>query len=159
MFEISWSELLILAIVTLVFVGPKDLPIFLRTIGKYAGVIRRQAAEIRTQFDTAMREAEFEAMKKEFEGVQSSVNAEVMGAKAAMDEAAKASEVIAEQRPNPLVPGSMLPPLSTQPAPQPVPHVEPAPVVPTPVAHSVPGTTAPIPSSPAVIPSPAKAET
>ena len=47
MFEISWSELLILAVVTLLFVGPKDLPIFLRTIGRYAGAPRRQAAEFR----------------------------------------------------------------------------------------------------------------
>ncbi len=41
MFDISWSELLILGIVTLVFVGPKELPVFLRTLGRYAGTVRR----------------------------------------------------------------------------------------------------------------------
>ncbi len=60
MFEISWSELLILAIVTLVFVGPKELPVFLRTLGRYAGVVRRHANEFKAQFDAAMREAELE---------------------------------------------------------------------------------------------------
>ena len=92
MFEISWSELLILAIVTLVFVGPKDLPVFLRTLGKYAGVIRRQASEIRSQFDEAMREAELDAMKKEVESLQTSVNAEVMGAQQSINDAAQASK-------------------------------------------------------------------
>jgi sec-independent protein translocase protein TatB len=78
MFEISWSELLILGIVTLIFVGPKELPVFLRTLGRYAGSIRRQAAEFRAQFDEALREAELDSVKKEFETMQASVNAEVM---------------------------------------------------------------------------------
>jgi sec-independent protein translocase protein TatB len=90
MFEISWSELLILAIVTLIFVGPKELPVFLRTLGRYAGSVKRQANEFRAQFDAAMREAELDAVKKEFEGMQASVNAEVMGAKQAFDDAARA---------------------------------------------------------------------
>lgn len=112
MFEISWSELLILAIVTLIFVGPKDLPVFLRTLGRYAGAIKRQASEIRAQFDAAMREAELDAMKKEVESMQASVNSEVMGAKMAIDEAGKASAVVApgtSSMPNPLVPGSTFP--------------------------------------------------
>ena len=57
MFDITSSKLLILAIVALIVVGPKDLPILLRTIGKYLGIIRRHAAEFRGQFDEAMREA------------------------------------------------------------------------------------------------------
>ena len=44
MFDITSSKLLILAIVALLVVGPKDLPLLLRTIGKYMGVIRRHAA-------------------------------------------------------------------------------------------------------------------
>lgn len=78
MFEISWSELLILGIVTLIFVGPKELPVFLRTLGRYAGSIKRQANEFRAQFDEALREAELDSVKKEFENMQASVNAEVM---------------------------------------------------------------------------------
>lgn len=86
MFEISWSELLILGIVTLIFVGPKELPVFLRTIGRYAGSLKRQASEFRAHFDAAMREAELDAMKQEVEAMQTSVNAEVMGAKRSLDD-------------------------------------------------------------------------
>lgn len=80
MLEISWSELLILAVVTLVFVGPKELPVFLRTIGRYAGMARRQANEFKSHFDAAMREAELAQMQEEMEKMQAAVNAEVMGA-------------------------------------------------------------------------------
>jgi sec-independent protein translocase protein TatB len=75
MFDITSSKLLILAIVALIVVGPKDLPILLRTLGKYLGVIRRQAAEFRSQFDEAMREAELDHLKKEFEDVTREVRA------------------------------------------------------------------------------------
>ena len=83
MFDITSSKLLILAIVALIVVGPKDLPILLRTVGKYLGVIRRQAAEFRQQFDEAMREAELDQLKKEFENVKREV-------RATMDEGARA---------------------------------------------------------------------
>jgi sec-independent protein translocase protein TatB len=85
MFDITSSKLLILAIVALIVVGPKDLPILLRTVGKYLGVIRRQAAEFRQQFDEAMREAELDHLKKEFEDVKLEVSA-------TMDEVARAVE-------------------------------------------------------------------
>jgi sec-independent protein translocase protein TatB len=85
MFDITSSKLLILAIVALIVVGPKDLPILLRTVGKYLGVIRRQAAEFRQQFDEAMREAELDHLKKEFENVKREV-------RATMDEGARAVE-------------------------------------------------------------------
>jgi sec-independent protein translocase protein TatB len=70
MFDITSSKLLILAVVALIVVGPKDLPILLRTVGKYLGVIRRQAAEFRGQLDQAMREAELDELQREFEGVR-----------------------------------------------------------------------------------------
>ena len=73
MFDISWSELLILAIVALIFVGPKELPKFLAALGRYAGVIRRHANEFRQQFEQAMREAELDQIKNEVEGVRESV--------------------------------------------------------------------------------------
>ncbi len=60
MFDVSWSELLILAIVALIFVGPKELPRLLNTLGRYAGVVRRHANEFRSYFEQAMREAELE---------------------------------------------------------------------------------------------------
>ncbi len=75
MFDITSSKLLILAIVALIVVGPKDLPILLRTVGKYLGIIRRHAAEFRGQFDEAMREAELDGLKKEFDAVSREVRA------------------------------------------------------------------------------------
>ena len=92
MLEISWSEILILAVVTLLFVGPKELPVFLRTIGRYAGMARRQAAEFRAQFDAAMREAEFSQMKEEMEKMQASVNSEVLAVEKSFKEAEQASK-------------------------------------------------------------------
>lgn len=67
MFDISYSKILILAAIALIVVGPKDLPRLLRTVGKYLGVIKRQAAEFRSQFDEAMRDSELADLKKEIE--------------------------------------------------------------------------------------------
>lgn len=97
MFDISWSELLILGIVTLVFVGPKELPVFLRTLGRYAGIVRRHANEFKAQFDAAMREAELDSMRKEVEQMQSSINSEVMKVKSSIDDAGAAAKIEAPQ--------------------------------------------------------------
>jgi sec-independent protein translocase protein TatB len=69
MFDITSSKLLILGIVALLVIGPKDLPALLRTIGKYVGIIKRQAAEFRAQFDEAIRESEFADLKKDVESL------------------------------------------------------------------------------------------
>lgn len=58
MFDIGWSEILVIGIVALVVIGPKDLPRVLRALGKWTGQMRRMAGEFRRQFDDAMREAE-----------------------------------------------------------------------------------------------------
>ena len=67
MFDLTSSKLLILGIVALLVVGPKDFPILLRTIGKYVGMIKKQAAEFRSQFDEAMRDAELQQLKNDVE--------------------------------------------------------------------------------------------
>jgi len=85
MFDITSSKLLILAIVALLVVGPKDLPILLRTVGKYLGVIRRQAAEFRAQFDEAVRETELEQLKKDFESVGRDMKSTMQEGAAAID--------------------------------------------------------------------------
>lgn len=121
MFDISWSELLILGIVTLVFVGPKELPVFLRTLGRYAGTVRRHANEFKAQFDAAMREAEFDSMRKEVAEMQTSINSEVMKAKSSIDEAGAAAKIEAAKietkmsEPQPAA-GLAQPPLPAPPA-------------------------------------------
>lgn len=64
MFDIGWSELLIIAVVAIIVVGPKDLPRMLRSLGKYAGQLRRTAGEFRAQFDEAIRESELDDIRK-----------------------------------------------------------------------------------------------
>ena len=60
MFDIGWSEILVIAVVAIVVVGPKDLPRMLRTFGKTMGTVRRTANDFKRQFDDALREAERE---------------------------------------------------------------------------------------------------
>jgi sec-independent protein translocase protein TatB len=69
MFDITSSKLLLLGIVALLVIGPKDFPALLRTIGKYVGIIRGQAKEFRAQFDEAMRESELSDLKKDVENI------------------------------------------------------------------------------------------
>ncbi len=69
MFDITSSKLLLLAIVALLVIGPKDFPVLLRTIGRYVGIIRGHAREFRAQFDEAMRESELADLKKEMETI------------------------------------------------------------------------------------------
>jgi sec-independent protein translocase protein TatB len=64
MFDIGWSELVVIAVVALIAIGPKELPGVLRTVGNYMGKIRRMASEFQGQFQEAMREAEMADLKK-----------------------------------------------------------------------------------------------
>lgn len=63
MFDIGWTELLVIAVVAIIVVGPKDLPAMLRTLGRYAGKVRRTASEFRSQFDEALRESELDELR------------------------------------------------------------------------------------------------
>ncbi len=65
MFDIGWSELLLIGIVALIAIGPKELPGALRTLGQWMGKVRRMASEFQNQFHEAMREAELADLKKE----------------------------------------------------------------------------------------------
>ncbi len=65
MFDIGWGELLVIGIVALVVIGPKELPALLRTMGQGMAKLRRMAAEFQGQFQEAMREAEIAELKKE----------------------------------------------------------------------------------------------
>ncbi len=71
MFDIGWTELLVIAVVAIVVVGPKDLPRLLRTLGRYLGKLRQTANEFRAQIDEAMRESELEDLRKEVEELKS----------------------------------------------------------------------------------------
>jgi sec-independent protein translocase protein TatB len=64
MFDIGWSELVVIAVVALIAIGPKELPGVLRTLGTYMRKIRGMASEFQGQFQEAMREAEMADLKK-----------------------------------------------------------------------------------------------
>ncbi len=70
MFDIGWSELLVIAVVALIAIGPKELPGVLRMVGQWMGKARRMAAEFQGQFNEAMREAEMADLKKSFDEVR-----------------------------------------------------------------------------------------
>jgi sec-independent protein translocase protein TatB len=65
MFDISWTEFLLVGIVALIVIGPKELPGVLRTLGQYTRKVRGMAAEFQNQFQEAMREAEMADLKKQ----------------------------------------------------------------------------------------------
>ena len=64
---LGWMELLILAALAIVVVGPKDLPILMRTIGRFVGKARALAREFQESFEEIAREAELEELRKENE--------------------------------------------------------------------------------------------
>lgn len=64
MFDLGWSELLIIGVVALVVVGPKELPKMFRMAGHVLSVVRKLAGEFQDQFKEAMREAELDDVKK-----------------------------------------------------------------------------------------------
>jgi sec-independent protein translocase protein TatB len=65
MFDISWSEFLLIGVIALIVIGPKELPGVLRTLGQYTRKVRGMAADFQNQFQEAMREAEMADLKKQ----------------------------------------------------------------------------------------------
>jgi sec-independent protein translocase protein TatB len=69
MFDLGWGKIIIIAVIALVVIGPKELPAVLRTVGQWMGKIRRMAAEFQGQFQEAMREAEMADLKKSIDSI------------------------------------------------------------------------------------------
>jgi sec-independent protein translocase protein TatB len=77
MLDIGWSELLVVAVVAIVVVGPKDLPKLMRSFGFYAGKLRRAASDFQRQFDEAMAESEADEVRKNIEAIRSGMGGTV----------------------------------------------------------------------------------
>lgn len=84
MFDVGWSEILVVAIVALVFVGPKDLPILLRTIGRYVGMAKRQLDSFKAQLDAAVSEADLDLVEKEMSVIRQAAEKQAANAKRAV---------------------------------------------------------------------------
>jgi sec-independent protein translocase protein TatB len=74
MFGLGWGEMVVIGIVALIAIGPKELPTVLRSAGHWMGKIRRMANEFQGQFQEALREAELTDLKKHAEDISSSVS-------------------------------------------------------------------------------------
>lgn len=74
MFNLGWGEILLIGIVALIAIGPKELPGVLRTVGQMIGKVRRMANEFQGQFQEALREADIADLKKHAEDIVSDVS-------------------------------------------------------------------------------------
>jgi len=66
MFDIGAGEILVIVIVAIIVIGPKELPLALRTAGRWIGKVRRVSAHFRAGLDTMIREAEMEEMDRKW---------------------------------------------------------------------------------------------
>jgi sec-independent protein translocase protein TatB len=90
MFDIGAAELLVILVVAVVVIGPKDLPLAMRTAGRWIGKMRRVSAHFRSGIDTMVREAELEEMEKKWKAQ----NEEIMRRSAALTEAEAGAPVM-----------------------------------------------------------------
>jgi sec-independent protein translocase protein TatB len=74
MFDIAWSEMVVIAVVALVVVGPRDLPPLLRQLGRLIGAVKRMASDFHGQFNDALKEAELDGLKKELDELRRSAS-------------------------------------------------------------------------------------
>ena len=147
MLDIGWTELLVIAIVLIVVVGPKDLPPMIRAFGKTMANLRRMAGEFRTQFDDALREADMDDVRKTIADAQSlnpaSSIRDALNPLRQMGEDIKADlrkvttpPVTPAEMPAPAAPEGVVSESATPPAPlvvTPSPLAEPAPVASAPI--------------------------
>lgn len=137
MFDVGWSELVVIGVVALVVIGPKELPGVIRTVGKAVGKLRTMAGEFRGQFDDAMREADLHEVKKTFtdaaDAATSAANSltepvtslqnEIQSAAAEVSGAAEVSNAVAgiEADARAMETEITAPPAEPEPAPEPAP--------------------------------------
>jgi sec-independent protein translocase protein TatB len=114
MFDIAWSELLVIIVVALVVVGPKDLPRLMRTAGQWAGRARAMADQFRRSFDDIARQSELDDLRQEVNRLQST---QLIDPRAEIETAMYPTG-------NPLS-GSPMDDVSPVPAPEPAPSIAP----------------------------------
>jgi sec-independent protein translocase protein TatB len=157
MFGIDSSELLLIAVVALVVIGPKELPGLLRTWGKWMAQMRGMASEFRGHVDEMVRQSELDQVKKQLEGtsgldlkdldptqqIRSHIEAGVAeGEKAIADAKASIDNPLAEPDSAPQVAAEEPPQIAVEPVPEAAaePTPEPAAEPTTVVAEATPAT-------------------
>jgi len=77
MFNFGWGEIVLIGIVALIAIGPKELPTVLRSVGQMVAKLRRMANEFQGQFQEALREADLADLKKQAEDLHATVKGHV----------------------------------------------------------------------------------
>jgi len=72
--DIGWTELLLIAVVAIVVIGPKDLPRVMRMVGQWTAKVKRMARDFQGQFNEALREAELDSVKRDVEKVTKDID-------------------------------------------------------------------------------------
>jgi sec-independent protein translocase protein TatB len=134
MFDIGWSELLVIGVVAIIVVGPKELPRLMRTFGHYLGKVRHMAADFQRQFEEAVRDSEIDEVRKAMQDFHAEVS----------DVTPRGTVDKPLMMPSPAEPAPMPPPAEAAlPAPKPKPRAKkPAPAKTVP-AETVPAKTVP----------------
>ncbi len=104
MFDIGAAELLVIIVVAVIVIGPKDMPLAMRTAGRWIGKVRRVSAHFRTGIDAMVREAELEDMEAKWKAQ----NEAIMKKSAAASEADAGEPVMTG--PPPIASGADAPP-------------------------------------------------
>jgi sec-independent protein translocase protein TatB len=146
MFDISWTEFLLIGVVALIVIGPKELPAVMRTMGQWTRKVRGMATEFQNQFQEAMREAEMADLKKQVDDMARDVKDidPLKGVREDIESAGKDVERSLGSTPEqPALPAASSEPAMTETAAEPAP----APVE----ATSVPALEAPAPPPPETI--------
>jgi sec-independent protein translocase protein TatB len=115
MFDIGWSELLVIGVVAIVVVGPKELPRLMRTFGHYTGKLRAMASDFQRQFEDAVRDSEIDEVRKAMQDF----HAQASDATAAVDKPLMV--------PKPVEPAPATAPVAIAPPPEPTTKAKPKP--------------------------------
>ncbi len=113
MFDIGAAELLVIIIVAVLVIGPKDMPHAMRTAGRWIGKVRKVSSHFRTGIDAMVREAELEDMEKKWKAQ----NEAIMKRSASATEEAKGEPLMTGPPPKPEPPKSIGGDTSGTPAP------------------------------------------
>ena len=105
---VGGGELILIAVVALVVVGPKDLPKLLRQLGRFVGKMRRMADEFKTSFDDMARQSELDDLRKEVEALRSGTSTPILGDMGNQMKAIE-SDIKSSLRSPPAIPAQTLP--------------------------------------------------
>ncbi len=137
MLDLSWGEIVLIGAVAVIFIGPKELPGALRTMGKFMGKARTMAREFQNNVDDMIREAELQEIQKKVQSATNLASGGITGAiQNAIDPKGEIQKAIS-------APEALAAPVETASAPTPAPTVEAPPAASVAAAAETPAATVP----------------